>query len=89
VLLRARPNPFGAQTEIAFVLPADARAELKVFDVHGRLVRSLVQGPQQAGTHRISWDGMDGRGKAARSGVFFAKLTVGTVTLTERILLLR
>ena len=89
VLLRARPNPFGAQTEIAFVLPADARAELKVFDVHGRLVRSLVQGPQQAGTHRISWDGMDGRGRAARSGVYFAKLTVGAVTLTERILLLR
>jgi len=89
VLLRARPNPFVAQTEIAFVLPADARAELKVFDVHGRLVRSLVQGSQQAGTHRISWDGVDGRGKAARSGVYFAKLTVGTVTLTERILLLR
>lgn len=89
VLLRARPNPFVAQTEIAFVLPTDARAELNIFDVHGRLVRSLVQGPQQAGTHRISWDGADGRGKMARSGIYFAKLSVGAMIRTERILLLR
>jgi hypothetical protein len=89
VLLRARPNPFTARTEIAFVLPADARAELNVYDVHGRLVRSLVQGPMSAGTNRISWDGADGRGKAARSGIYFAKLRVGDVSRTERIMLLR
>src|SRR6185295_1713690 len=89
VLLRARPNPFTARTEIAFVLPAEARAELNVYDVHGRLVRSLVQGPVPAGTNRISWDGTDGRGKAARSGIYFAKLRVGEMSRTERIMLLR
>jgi len=88
-LLSARPNPFAGQTEIAFVLPVDAPARLNIYDVRGRLVRSLVQGPTTAGVHRIPWNGMDDRGKAARSGIYFAKLMVGSISRTERLMLLR
>jgi len=88
-LLGARPNPSAGQIEIGFVLPADARVSLRVYDVAGRLVRSLLDGPMPAGVHRTRWDGADDRGRGARSGVYFTKLKVGSTIRSERIMLLR
>jgi len=88
-LLGARPNPTSGATEIAFALPADGTATLRVYDVTGRLVRTLAEGPMTAGVHRARWDGLDARGRAARSGIYFTKLTAGPATRAERILLLR
>ena len=76
-------------TEIGFMLPSDARVNLRVYDVRGRLVRTLIQGPVPAGVHRARWDGADGRGRTARSGIYFAKLEVGETIRSERILLMR
>ncbi len=88
-LLAARPNPTSGSTEIGFVLPADARVTLRVYDVAGRLIRTLVAGPTPAGAHRARWDGLDARGHAARSGIYFAKLQAGGTIRSEQILLLR
>jgi flagellar hook capping protein FlgD len=88
-LLGARPNPTSGVTEVAFSLPADARATLRVYDVAGRLVRTLAEGSMTAGVHRARWDGLDARGRLARSGIYFAKLEVGRAIQSERILLLR
>jgi hypothetical protein len=88
-LLGARPNPTSSTTEVGFSLPADARAILRVYDVAGRLVRTLVEGPMTAGVHRARWDGLDSRGRAVTSGIYFAKLEVGRAIQSERILLLR
>jgi hypothetical protein len=88
-LLGARPNPTSSVTEIAFALPADGAATLRVYDVAGRLVRTLVEGLTTAGVHRARWDGLDARGRVVRSGIYFAKLTAGTTIRSERILLLR
>jgi len=88
-LLAAHPNPTSGQTEIGFTLPADGRAALRVYDVAGRLVRTLAEGPMAAGVHRARWDGLDTRGRAARSGVYFAKLEFGKTLRSERILLMR
>ena len=88
-LLAAHPNPTSGQTEIGFTLPADGRATLRVYDVAGRLVRTLAEGPMTSGIHRASWNGRDDRGRTARSGIYFAKLQVGKTLRSERILLLR
>ncbi len=88
-LLGARPNPSAGQTDIAFMLPVDARVRLNVYDVSGRLVRKLIDGPMPAGVQSARWDGTDGRGRKARSGVYFTKLEVGTTVRSERFLLLR
>jgi len=88
-LLAAHPNPTSGQTEIGFTLPADGRAALRVYDVAGRLVRTLAEGPMAAGVHRARWDGLDTRGRAARSGIYFAKLEFGKTLRSERILLMR
>ena len=88
-LLGARPNPSAGQTDIAFVLPVGARVKLNVYDVAGRLVRKLIDGPMPAGVQSARWDGKDGRGRTARSGVYFTKLEVGATVRSERFLLLR
>jgi len=88
-ILRARPNPFVAETEIAFVLPSAARASVRLFDVNGRLVRTLHDGAADAGVNRLRWDGNDDRGRTAGVGIYFVQFTSGGVARTERILRLR
>ncbi len=83
------PNPFNAEVVLPFVLAEAARAELTVFDALGRKVRTLVHGERAAGTHRVVWNGRDGRGQAAASGVYFYRLQAGEFTATARLLLLR
>jgi hypothetical protein len=88
-LLGARPNPSPGRNEIGFVLPSDARVVLRVYDVGGRLVRTLVDGPTSAGVHHIPWDGTDSRGRAVTSGIYFSKLEVGDQRRSARFMLLR
>ena len=77
VLRGATPNPFNPATDIRFGLPAAARTTLRVFDVSGRLVRTLVDGPLSAGAHTRRWDGRDESGRDASSGVYFVRLLAG------------
>lgn len=75
VLVRgAYPNPFNPTTEVKYGLPHDGRARLSVYDVQGRLVRVLVDGPQTAGYHTVPWDGRDTNGRSVASGVYIGRL---------------
>jgi hypothetical protein len=85
----AKPNPFVSETEIAYALPSPGRASLRVYDVRGRLVRVLVDGPMPAGVQRARWDGRDASGRTAASGIYFVKLGAGGLERSERILKLR
>ncbi len=72
----ARPNPFNPSTEITLdvpALPADSRVAIRIYDVSGRLARSLLEAPLAAGRHRFVWDGRDGEGQALPSGVYFLR----------------
>jgi hypothetical protein len=73
-LFTPRPNPFRNTTEIAFALPRAAEVRLRVFDLAGRLVRTLVSGVEAAGLRRLVWDGADDGGHQVRSGVYIVKL---------------
>jgi flagellar hook assembly protein FlgD len=72
--LVATPNPFRTGAAIAFALPAAGDVDLAVFDLSGRLVRTLHDGRLDAGTHRIEWDGRDAGGHAAAGGIYFVRL---------------
>jgi len=85
----AVPNPFNPMTQIAYTLGADAEVSLRIYDVSGRLVRDLVAGTRAAGPHRERWDGRDGSGRGVASGVYFARLKVGTETQLRQMLLVR
>lgn len=88
-IFAARPNPFVSDTEISFSLPAAGRASIRLFDISGRLVRTLQDGAAVAGVHRLRWDGRDERGRSTPAGIYFAHFTSGNVVRTERILRLR
>ena len=77
VFFGAVPNPFNPMTSLHFSLPSDSRVELKIYDVAGRQVRSLVSGPRPAGANTVRWNGTDDAGHAVASGTYFARLVVG------------
>jgi hypothetical protein len=83
------PNPFNPQTTIHYELASPGDLNLSVYDVTGRLVRSLVAGPKTAGTFQAVWDGTDRRGRPAASGIYFARLTVGGESFARKIVLLK
>jgi hypothetical protein len=84
------PNPFNPNTVIRYALPAPARVTLAVFDVGGRLVRTLVRDERKpAGVFDVEWNGTDSRGLAVASGVYFYRLTAGSETLTRKAVLLK
>ncbi len=69
-----RPNPFNPRTVIPFSLPREDRVELAVYDVAGRLVRTLVSESLIAGEHEAIWRGLDESGRAVASGSYYARL---------------
>lgn len=88
-LMQNAPNPFSPETRIAFDLPAAGRAELRIYDVSGRLIRTLVDEKRPAGPHSVRWDGRDETGRALSSGVYFYSLTAPGVDENRRMILVK
>jgi hypothetical protein len=84
-----RPNPFRAETRITYQLARPGRVDLRVYDVAGRLVMTLVEGRVDAGRHHVVWEGRNVSGNRVASGVYFARLTTDGFTQVRRITLLR
>jgi hypothetical protein len=84
-----RPNPFRGRTLIPFSLPSAGTVELAVYDLGGRLVRTLVSSPRPVGSQTVSWDGTDGRGKRVASGIYYVRLHEGDRALSRPVVLLR
>ncbi|MBK7049167.1 MAG: right-handed parallel beta-helix repeat-containing protein [bacterium] len=83
------PNPFNPQTTIRFQLPTAGRAQLQIFDLAGRLVRTLVDDNLDAGGHEAVWDGRDAAGRDVGSGSYLARLECGGKVETARLGLVR
>jgi hypothetical protein len=88
-LSAATPNPFGSRTRIRYEVPRDEAVEVVVYDVAGRLVRTLVSGQRTAGFHEVTWDGRDDGGGRAASGIYLYRYRAGDVVETRRVALLR
>jgi hypothetical protein len=83
------PNPSrGGATRILYTLPAAAEASVCVYDLTGRVVRTLVDGPVGPGEHEAVWDGLTDSGGRAASGVYFVKLLGGDGRASEAKLVL-
>ncbi len=70
----ARPSPFHARATLRFTLAQAGRATLELFDVSGRKVRTLVDGPREAGEQTIVWDGADDGGRRLGAGLYWMQL---------------
>ena len=90
VTVAAHPNPFNPQTTIAFDLPRALEVSLEIYDLKGRLVRTLLSGnPHSAGNHKQVWDGRDADGQATASGVYFYRFTAGDQNRVGKLTLLK
>jgi lysyl endopeptidase len=83
------PNPFNPLTRVQFTLAQAGPAALNVYDVQGRLVRSLVNEDLSAGDHSYVWDGADNSGRKVGSGVYFARLVSGRQVIDHKMVLLK
>ncbi len=84
------PNPFNPSTTIGFFLPIRDKISLKVYDVVGREVRTLINNEEyDRGTSNVLWDGKDASGKPAASGTYFYTLKFGNFSKTSKMLLVK
>jgi subtilisin family serine protease len=88
-LHKAYPNPFNPETTIEYDLPVEARVTIKIYDVVGREVRTLVDELKPAGYHQIVWDARNGQGHAVASGVYLYRLQTKGFARTERLMFLK
>ncbi|MBN1466569.1 T9SS type A sorting domain-containing protein, partial [candidate division KSB1 bacterium] len=83
------PNPFNATTMIKFFLPSESFTRLEIYNVSGKLIKSLVHQYQPAGEHTVQWNGTDSSGVTVSDGAYFYHLSVGDHSKTEKMLLLK
>ena len=89
-LRTAAPNPSGGEAVISYDVPAGVgHATLAVYDVRGRLVNLLTEGPRDSGRYLATWDGTDSRGAQLPSGVYFVRLEAAGEVVTSKISRLR
>jgi hypothetical protein len=90
VLEQNFPNPFNPETTIRFGLPQQSSVTIKVFDLAGHEVATLLDRAElPAGRHQRLWDGRDAQGRAVTSGVYFYQLRAGGFVKTNKLLLMR
>ncbi|MEN8006587.1 MAG: PKD domain-containing protein [Candidatus Krumholzibacteriota bacterium] len=83
------PNPFNPMTTIFFELPEATSVRLQVYDISGRLVRSLLNGSLGAGRQDVVWNGKDDSGQQVAAGVYFYHLNAGSYNETRRMVLVK
>jgi hypothetical protein len=83
-LSQNRPNPFNPETVIPYSISSDGRVAIRIFDVAGRLVRTLVDARQQAGPHVVRWDGRADKGRPLAAGIYFTTIFYPDGTTSAR-----
>ena len=82
------PNPFNARTGITFDIPYACHVNLKIYNLTGQLVKTLVDREMYDGTHTVFWDGSNAQGESVASGIYFYKLNaIDFVSIKKMILL--
>jgi len=85
-----QPNPFNPATVIRFEIPRDGEwVSLDIFDITGRKIRTLQQGPVAAGQHEVTWRGRDDSGQPVSSGIYFYRLQGTNFSETRKMVLLQ
>jgi hypothetical protein len=85
------PNPFNPTTTIRVGVPSDIQGDvtLKVYNVRGQLVKTMLQGRKAPGWYTFVWDGRNNRGEAISTGIYFARFDDSRTVLTRKMVLLK
>lgn len=83
------PNPFNPTTSITYSIPKDNFVTIKVYDMLGREVSTLVNDYKNAGNHIVNWNGEDNSGQKVASGTYIYRITAGNFVATKKMVLLK
>ena len=83
------PNPFNPATTLRYDLPRQAKVTIRVYDVLGKLVATLVDGQKKAGSYTVQWNGRDDSGKTVPSGLYIAKMVTSDYSKSVKMLLMK
>lgn len=87
------PNPFNPSTTISFEIPGTSAEKsatsLAIYDIRGRLVKTLVESDLGPGSYKVAWDGRDERGRSVSSGIYFFTLRRGSESLTKKMVAMK
>ena len=89
ILKQNYPNPFNPATTIEYYLGEASQIQLKIFDTLGREVTTLVDARQTSGWHQNTWNSLDFKGQAVRSGLYYYRLSADGFQQTNKLLLIR
>ena len=89
VLEQNFPNPCNPATTIRFSVPADGRVSLRIYDVRGRHVRTLLDERRGSGTHLAVWDGRNNEGELTPAGVYSYLLTTRVAKAGKKLVVVR
>lgn len=84
--LDAKPNPFTSHTAILYSLPIESKVSLSIYDVTGRLVKTLVNEFKSSGVYTTTWNGTNNKGEEVKSGVYFYSLKTDDRSVTSKII---
>lgn len=88
-LIQNYPNPFNPSTTIQYELPNNGKVKVSIFDLKGRLVKTLLEQSQQIGVHKIIWDGKNKSGVKASSGFYIYSVRFENSIFSKKMILLK
>jgi len=88
-LLQNFPNPFNPETTIKYNVAEGANVSLRIYNVVGQVVRTLVAEQQNAGRYTVRWNGADDRGVSVSSGIYFYQISAGDFSDVKKLMLLK
>jgi hypothetical protein len=88
-LFQNYPNPFNPSTTVEYSVAGASAVEIKIFNVRGQLIKTLVSGDKLPGRHRVTWDGKNDVGIRVASGVYFYRIRIGRFSHVKKLVLLK
>jgi hypothetical protein len=88
-LKQNRPNPFNPETEIAYSLPEETMVTIKVYNIAGQVVKTLINEVKPAGNHTVIWNGTNESSDKVASGVYFYRMETSAYQKTAKMILVK
>jgi len=88
-LMQNFPNPFNPSTTLTFDMALAGHVTIRIYNVAGRLIRTLVDERRDAGRHHVEWNGIDANGSSVPSGIYFYRMRASGYEATRKMILMR
>ena len=89
ILLPNYPNPFNPSTIIQYDIPKVGIVEISIYDISGKLIKTILNQSQAAGLHKVHWDGRNEAGEKVASGIFVYTVKFDKICLSKKMILLK